>query len=129
MKEGSIGMIRAINRSVVLLLIGVVTSSLAFAQTIKKRITFSAPVVVNGTVVKKGTYDAVFDDQANELRIVKDRKVIAKAPARLEKRDLPGQAVFVSREEGGANVLVTIALKGNNQATIVNGESKSTSAQ
>lgn len=130
MEEGSIGMIRAINRLVVVFLIGVVTSSVAFAETIKKEITFPQPVVVNGTVVKKGTYVAVFDDQTNELTITKGRKVIAKAPARLEKQDGPTKFLFVSREEAGQIVLVTVALKGNNQATIVNGnESKATSAQ
>jgi len=129
MKEGSFGMIKPINRLVVLFLMGVVTSSVAFAQTIKKNITFSEPMVVNGTVVKKGTYEAVFDDQTNELAIVKDRKVIAKAPARLEKRESRGQIAFVSREEGGTNVLVTVALKGKTQATIVNVEDKATSEQ
>lgn len=129
MDEGSIGMITAVNRLVVLFLIGIVTSSVAFAETIKKEITFSQPVVVNGTVVKKGTYVAVFDDQTNELTITKGRKVIAKAPARLEKQDRPAKDFFVTREEAGQMVLVTVALKGNNQATIVNGESKATSAQ
>jgi hypothetical protein len=122
-------MIKAINRLVMLFLAGVVTSSVAFAETIKKEITFSQPVVVNGTVVKKGTYVAVFDDQANELTITKGRKVIAKAAARLEKHDGPAKVFFETREEAGQTVLVTVAMKGNNQATIVDGESKATSAQ
>ena len=129
MEGWSIGMIREINRLVVLVLIGVVTSSVAFADTIKKEITFSQPVVVNGTVVKKGTYVAVFDDQANELTITKGRKVIARAPAQLEKTDGRAKFVFVFREEAGQNILVSVALKGNNQATVVNSESKATSAQ
>ncbi len=121
-------MIRAINRLVVLFLIGAVTSSVAFAETIKKEITFSQPVVVNGTVVKKGTYVAVFDDQSNELTITKGGKEIAKAPARLEKQDGKSNALFVSREEVGQMVLETVVFKGNNRATIT-GEGKATSAQ
>jgi hypothetical protein len=122
-------MINTVYRLAVLLLIGVVSGAVAFAETIKKEITFSEPVVVNGTLVKKGTYVAVFDDQTNELTIVKGRDVIAKAPARLEKRELSKNAVFLVRKEGGNRLLTTIALKSNNQVTIVNGESKSTSAQ
>jgi hypothetical protein len=129
MKEGSFGMISYVNRLATLLLIGAVTSSVAFAETVKKKITFEHPVVVNGTVVKKGTYVAVFDDQTNELTIVKDKEVIAKAPARLEKRDLPKNALLFSSDDGAGKVLATIVLNGNNQATIVNGESKSSSAQ
>lgn len=121
-------MINTVNRLALLLLIGVITSSAVFAETIKKRITFSEPVVVNGTTIKKGTYTAVFDDQTNELTIVKGREVIAKAPARLEKRDLPHNALFLTNQENGAAVLTTIAWK-NNQVTIVNGESKSASVQ
>ena len=127
--ERGIGMIRAINSLVVLFLIGVVSSSVAFAETIKREITFSQPVVVNGTVVKKGTYVAVFDDQTNELTITKGRKEIAKATARLEKQDGPSKALFVSREDAGQMVLETVVFKGNNRATIVNGEDKATSAQ
>ena len=122
-------MISAINRLVILFLVGVVTSSVAFAETTKKEITFPQPVVVNGTVVKKGTYVAVFDDQTNELTITKGQKVLAKAPARLEKQDRPTKFSFLSREEGGQVVLVTVAMKKHNQATIVDDESNPTSAQ
>ena len=122
-------MISTVNRLAMLLLIGAVISSVALAETVKKKIAFEHPVVVNGTVVKKGAYVAVFDDQTNELTIVKDKEVIAKAPARLEKRDLPKGALLFANGEGATKVLATIVLNGNNQATIVNGESKSSSAQ
>jgi len=119
----------AINRLAMLVLVGVVTSSAVFAETIKKEITFTRPVVVNGTEVKKGSYVVVFDDQANELSITKGRKVIAKAPARLEKHDGPKKVVFVTREEAGQMILVSVVLKDNNQATILNAESRAASAQ
>jgi hypothetical protein len=122
-------MIRAINRLVMLFLVGVVASSAVFAGTIKKEITFTRPVIVNGTEVRQGTYVAVFDDQTNELSITKGRKVIAKAPARLEKHDGPGKVSFVTREDAGQMILVTVVLKGKNQATIVNADSKAASAQ
>jgi hypothetical protein len=117
---------RALNRLIVILLMGIVTGSVAFAKTIKQRITLTKPGVVNGTVVKKGTYNAVFDDQTNELTILKGKEVIAKAPARLE--DLSGKGPFlIFREDGDQNVLVTISFK-NNQATILTNQTKASVA-
>jgi hypothetical protein len=104
-----------------MVLIGAITGGAAFAKEIKKQVTFSETVTVNGTPIKKGTYEAVFDDQTNELSIVRDRKVVAQAGARLEKRE--GRAVYVMRQndaERGNAVLLSVAVNGNNQATIVN---------
>ncbi len=122
-------MIKAVNRLAVLVLLAVLTSPGVFAETIKREVTFLNPVVVNGTEVKKGTYVAAFDDQTNELTISKGKKVIARAPARLEKQDERSNINFIFREEAGQRVLVTIALKNRNQATLYNGESKAASAK
>ena len=113
-------MIRILNRLILIFAVGVVAVSGAFAETIKKEVKFSRPFVVNGTEIKEGTYTVAFDDQANELSIIKGHKVIAKAPARLEKRDVPKDG-YVIREEGekpSKRILVTVALKGDNQATL-----------
>ena len=115
-------MIRLVNRLVVVVLVGAIASGVALAKEIKKKVTFSQPVVVNGTPVKKGTYDAVFDDQTSELSIVKDGKVVARAPAQLEKRVQRDRAVYVTRTEEGdstKSVLISVTLKDGNQATIV----------
>jgi len=106
-----------------MVLVGAIASGVALAKEIKKQVTFSEPVEVNGTLVKKGTYDAVFDDQTNELSIVKGGKVVAHAPAQLEKRPERDRAAYVTREkEGDSNnpVLISITLKDGNQASIVN---------
>lgn len=78
--------------------------------------------MVNGTLVKEGTYDVVFDDQTNEVSFVRGRKVIARAPARLEKREERDHAAYVTRQEGNSTnaVLLSVGLKGNNQVTIAN---------
>lgn len=90
-------MMKLVNQLVGMVLVGAITSGVAFAKEIKKQVTFLQPVVVNGTWVKAGTYDAVFDDQTNELSIVKGRKVVARAPAQLEKREERDHAVYVMR--------------------------------
>ena len=117
-------MIKLINRLAVAVLVGAITSGVALAEVIKKEVTFSQPIVVNGTVVKSGTYQAEFDDQTKELSIVKGKKVVASAPARLEKREQKDRAVYVTRDKEGDSknaVLVSVTLKDGNQATIANG--------
>jgi hypothetical protein len=121
-------MIKTLVRVVVLSLVGTVGSSMALAETIKKKVTFPHPVVVNGTLIKKGTYSAAFDDQTNELSIIKDGKVLAKAPARLEQQG-SARTLFKYREENGQRILLTVALKGKNLATIDDAASKSASKE
>lgn len=115
-------MIKLVNQLVGLVLVGAIAGGATFAKEIKKELTFSQPVVVNGTLVKKGTYDAVFDDQTNELSIVKGRKVVARAPAQLEKRNERDRSVYVTREESDTTnvVLLSVTLNDGNRATIVN---------
>jgi hypothetical protein len=123
-------MIKILNRLILLFAVAVVAGSAAFAETIKKEVKFTRPFVVNGFDIKPGTYTVAFDDQTNELSIIKGKKVIAKAPARLEKRDVP-EGAFVVREEGekpSKRVLVTVALKGDNQATITSTSDRASNA-
>jgi hypothetical protein len=122
-------MIKAVIRMVVLSLVAAVSCSVVFAETIKKKVTFTHPVVVNGTVIQEGTYSAAFDDQTNELSIIKDGEVLAKAPARLEKRKGRSHIVFIFREENGQQALVSVGIKGKDLATIVSGDPKSASTQ
>jgi hypothetical protein len=122
-------MMKFLNRLGVFVLIGVIANGVALAKPIKKQVTFAQPVVVNGAIVKKGTYDVVFDDQTNELTIVKGRKVVAKSPAQLEPRDR--NAAYITREENGDPTRVTllsVTLKDGKQATLVN-NSNGNSAQ
>jgi hypothetical protein len=45
-------------------------------------------------LVKAGTYKVSFDETTNELTIFKDKKVLAKAPARLEKVEKKSGQVY-----------------------------------
>jgi len=74
------------NRMLVVLMVGALTSVVALAKVQKHRVTFDSDMKVNGTVVKKGTYDVKFDDQTGQLTIAKNGKVVAQAMARLESR-------------------------------------------
>ena len=74
------------NRMLVVLMVGALTSVVALAKVQKHKVTFANDIKVNGTLVKKGTYDIKFDDQTGQLTIAKNGKVVAQAMARLESR-------------------------------------------
>ena len=75
-----------VNRVVVLLVVGALTSVVALAKVHKHTVTFDNDTKVNGTVVEKGTYDLKFDDATGQLSIVKNGKAIAQAMTKLEPR-------------------------------------------
>ena len=75
-----------VNKMLAVLMVGALTSVVAFAKTQKQRVTFENDIKVNGTLVKKGTYDVKFDDQTGQLAIIKNGKVVAEANAKLEQR-------------------------------------------
>jgi hypothetical protein len=68
------------------LMVGALTGVVALAKTQKAKATFDSDIKVNGTVVKKGSYDVKFDDETNQLSIIKNGKVVVEAAARLEPR-------------------------------------------
>ena len=115
-------MIKFVNRLTVFVLFGLIVNGVALAKTMKKEVTFAQPVVVNGILVKAGTYEAVFDDQTNQLTIFKGRKVVASAPAQLEPKDR-NHAVYITREQDGdptRMALLSVTLKDGKQVTLVN---------
>jgi hypothetical protein len=112
-------------RLVVLLAMCTLTSVLALAKTTSKHVTFAQAVTVNDQIVKPGTYKVTFDDQTGELTITNGKKVVAKAPARLERADT--RAVYITRTEEEKAVLVSVRLKDGNQAVI--GDSNNAGAE
>ncbi|HEV2833713.1 MAG TPA: hypothetical protein VGW58_00270 [Pyrinomonadaceae bacterium] len=75
-----------VNRMLVVLMVGALTSVVAFAKVHKHKVTFDSDIKVNGTLLKKGSYDVKFDDQTGQLSIAKNGKVVAQAMARFEQR-------------------------------------------
>jgi hypothetical protein len=74
------------NRIAVAFLIASLASVAAFAKTRTEKVTFSEDIKVNGTLVKKGSYDLKFDDKTGEVTIQKSGKVIARSNTTMEKR-------------------------------------------
>jgi len=76
-----------VNRMVAVLMVGALTGVIAFAKVHKQKVTFESDMKVNGTLVKKGTYDVKFDDESGQLSITKNGKTVAQATAKLEQRE------------------------------------------
>ena len=76
-----------LNRIAVALLACALSSAIAFGGEVKtKKVTLPMDLMINGTLLKQGTYKMTFDDQTGELSFIKNKAVVAKTSARLEAR-------------------------------------------
>src|SRR5215471_20551502 len=109
-----------VNRLIVLCLLATLAGTTAFAKVRKAVIALDTDTKVNGTLVKQGMYDVVFDEQSGELSIFKGSKLIVKTTTRLEKRDrkAPGLEVQTALE-GMEQKLVSITFGGSDQNIVV----------
>ena len=120
---------RLINGVVVACLLLTLASTAAFGNTKRSAIVLTADTKVNDTVVKKGKYDVVFDDQANELSIFKGAKLIAKTAVRIEKRDQKARGTEIQTTlEGMEQKLVSVAFGGSHENVVVGQSSMQTGA-
>ena len=104
----------------VALLLFTLAGATVFGNTRKANIAFATATKVNDTIVKKGKYEAVFDDQSGELSIFKGAKLIAKTAARLEKRELKARGTEVRTIlEGMDQKLVGITFSGSYESVLV----------
>ena len=96
---------------IIALTVCALTSSVALAKVKSKTITVGMDFVVGETLVKKGTYKFSFDDKTNELTIIaKDKSVVAKVAARLEKRQQEATGMdLVLAQKGDKQALVSLA--------------------
>jgi hypothetical protein len=119
-KQRSIGMKLLIKSVIVACLLVTLAGATALGNTRKSTVAFSADTKVNGTIVKKGNYEAVFDDQSGELSIFKGAKLIAKSVARLDKRDQKAHRTEVQTTlEGMDQKLVGITFSGSYENVLV----------
>jgi hypothetical protein len=105
-----------VHRTAIFLVMLAITGGAALAETFTKEVTFIRPVTVNGTLLKAGTYKAVFDDQTGELTISRGKKVVAQTPARIEKVSKGTKSTYSTRD--GSGLLLSVTLKDGNRAVI-----------
>jgi hypothetical protein len=105
-----------VNRIAAVLLITLMTGVLAFAKGKKETVTFVQDVNVNGTLVKKGTYSVLYNEETSELSIMKNDKEIAKAPARVEKRENKARRFELRMSQ---NDLSAVAFRGSDENIVL----------
>jgi len=112
--------IRLTKRIVIALLLVTLAGTAAFGKTRKKSVTLTDNVSVNGTLVKAGNYDVVYDEASMELSILKSGKVVAKTAAHLEARLRKANDTQVSRRlVGNEAELVSITFGGSKDDVVV----------
>lgn len=117
-----------VNRILLVLMVGALTSVVALAKVHKHKVTFENDTKVNGTVVEKGTYDLRFDDETGQLSIVKNGKTVAQAMAKLEPRSKKA-ADFQIRSTGTGNEsqLLGVTFGGSDKDVVISNNGASTS--
>ena len=109
-----------VNRIAIALLITSLAGVTAFAKTHKKEFTFDSATKLNGTVVKKGTYDLKFDDASGELSLVKDNKVVARATTSSQKRETKARRFSVRLAGSGDDLeLIGVTFEGADHDNVI----------
>ena len=117
-----------VNKMLAVLMVGALTSVVAFAKVQKQRVTFENDIKVNGTLVKKGTYEVKFDDQTGQLAIIKNGKVVAEANAKLEQRAKKASDFQVrSTVSGNETQLTGVTFGGSDKDVMIANNGASTS--
>ena len=116
-----------ISKMVAVLMVGALTSVVAFAKVHKEKVTFDSDIKVNGTVVKKGSYDVKFDDESGQLSITKNGKVVAQATAKLEQREKKANDFQLrATTNGDETQLVGVTFGGSDKNIVITGGASST---
>jgi|SRR5687767_2554972 len=109
-----------VNRIVVVVMVGALTSVAAFAKTHKHSVTFDNDIKVNGTLVKKGSYQVKFDDETGQLSIIKNGKTVAQTMARLESRAKKASGFQLrSVGEGDETQLTGVTFGGSDKDVVI----------
>ena len=116
-----------VSKLVAVVMVGALTSVVAFAKVHKEKVTFDSDIKVNGTVVKKGSYDVKFDDESGQLSIVKNGKVVAQAMAKLEQREKKANDFQLrSTTNGDETNLIGVTFGGSDKNVVITSSGSTT---
>lgn len=110
----------SVTRILLVVVVVAMASIVALAKKERKTVTFPSEMKINGTVVKAGTYDVVFDRDGGQLSVLKNGKVLATTSARTEARDRKAKTTeVVSLNGSDGPSLVKIAFGGSKENIVV----------
>ena len=116
-----------VSKMVTVVMVGALTSVVAFAKVHKEKVTFDSDIKVNGTLVKKGTYDMKFNDETGQLSIIKNGKTVAEAMAKVESRSKKADDFQMrSTVNGGEQQLTGVTFGGSDKDVVISNSGPST---
>jgi hypothetical protein len=116
-----------VSKVAAVVMVGALTSVVAFAKVQKEKVTFDSDIKVNGTVVKKGTYELRFDDESGQLSITKNGKVVAQAMAKAEQREKKANDFQLrSTSDKCETNLIGVTFNGSDKNVVITGSGSST---
>jgi len=111
----------------VVLLVGALTGVVALAKVQKEKVTFESDIKVNGTLVKKGTYEVKFNDETGQLAIVKNGKTVAEAMTRVETRSKKASDFQIrSTVNGNETQLIGVTFGGSDKDIVLSSGASTT---
>ena len=117
-----------VNKVMAVLMVGALTSVVALAKVHKEKVTFDNDIKVNGTLVKKGTYEVKFDDATGQVSFNKNGKVVAEAMTRTEQRDKKAADFQVRTNQAGDETqLISVTFGGSDKNIMIANNGASTS--
>ena len=109
-----------LNRVVVVLVVGALSSVVALAKVHKQKVTFQSDIKVNNTLVKKGSYDVKFDDETGQFTVSKNGKVVAQSMAKTEARETKASEFQMRSSGTGDNLqLLGVTFGGQDKNVII----------
>ena len=109
------------------IMVGALTSVVAFAKVHKEKVTFDSDIKVNDTVVKKGTYQVKFDDESGQLSIIQNGKTIAQSMTRIETRaKKANDFVLRSVTKGEEQQMIGVTFGGSDKDVLLSNSGGST---
>ena len=109
-----------LNRVLVVLIVGALTSVVALAKVHTHKVKFDSDVKVNNTIVKKGNYEVSFDDQTGQFSVLKNKKVVVQTTARVEARTTKASDFQVrSTGTGNDTQLVGVTFGGSDKDIVI----------
>ena len=108
-----------LSRLAVVLVVGALSSVVALAKVHKHKVTFNGDIKINNTLVKKGTYDVKFDDEAGQFTVLKNGKVIVQSMAKTEQRDKKAADFRMRSTSGDDAQLLGVQFGGEDKEVII----------
>jgi len=122
-------MIKTVRRIAIGFALLAMTAAITLADRKSDTVTFEKDTIVNGTLVKSGTYKVQFDYKTNELSVIKYTKPIVTAQGRVEQADRKAsRTVLMTTDKDSATVMTAITFGGDNRRIIVEAGSAQTSS-